>query len=129
MNRTLLVSTAVSLLLTAGCGATPSAGSSTPSALPSPHVVLDDHGKGGVTTGTFTVSAPWEMGWGYQCSNSCTFVIDVMTPSGGESSANPRLTHTEAIGQGVQIYHTGGTYFLNIVVCCSSNSWTVKVVG
>lgn len=129
MNRTVLVVTAVCLLVTAGCSGSPATGKATPSPSPTPHVVLDDHGKGSVTTGTFTVSAPWEMGWGYQCSTSCTFVIDVMTPSGGESSANPRLTHTEAVGQGVQIYHTGGTFFLNIVVCCSSNSWTVKVVG
>ena len=130
MNRTVLVVTAVCLLVTAACGGSASTGKATPSPSPSPspHVVLDVHGSGSRVTGTFTVSAPWELAWSYQCSAGCTFSLDIKTPSGESSPANQGFSHTAVEGQGVLVYHTGGTFFVSIVTGATS-SWALKVVG
>ena len=126
MKSVLLAASCV--LLFVACG--PTCGSSaSPVSTPTPHTVLDTHGTDSKSTGTFTVPAEWFVGWTFTCPARCTFTIQVHTPDGRLSTPNQGFSETEVVGQGVLRYHTGGTFYLTVDVCCAHNSWTLKVGG
>lgn len=91
--------------------------------------MLDVQGSGSKSTAKFKVGGEWFVGWSFDCPTQCNFTIQVRTPDGRLSPQNQGFSETETIGQGVLRYHTGGTFYLAVEVCCGDNTWTLKVVG
>ena len=140
MRRKLLAWTAF-VLIAAGCSQ-PRGGATKESPSPSAasQTVLDLQGSSNKTTARFTVPAQWGIGWTFDCRPGltqngaipsgahCTFLVTVRTPDGNPSAQNPQFIHQDVAGQGVATYHTGGTFYLSIEICCTVNSWSLKVI-
>lgn len=139
MKRAGLVASAL-LMLTVGCSmGSCSGGGHGASPVASPGDLLDLRGTGNETTAKFTAPANWALGWAYDCRGAltqngvvpsgshCTFLIGVKTPDGRDSAQNHGMTQVDVEGQGVLIYHTAGTFYLTISLCCASGSWIVRV--
>ena len=138
----LAVVAAVLSILVGGCDS-PTSVPSTQSqvASPSPQVLLDLKGSGTKTTGKFTAAGDWDLDWSYDCTAGlirngavpsgyhCSFIVHVKQPDGHFSLENQAVSQLGVKDQGVENYHTGGTFYLEVQVCCSDNSWTVRVTG
>ena len=103
--------------------------------------VLDLQGSGNRSTDKFTVPAHWAVGWTYDCRSGltqngalpsgahCTFTLTVKTPDGNASAQNQPVFDQDAVGQGVAVYHTGGTFYLTLGICCTVNTWSLRVIA
>jgi hypothetical protein len=133
---------AVLSMLVSGCGSPTSAPSTQGQvASPSPQVLLDLKGSGTKTTEKFTAAGDWDLEWSYDCTAGliqngvvpsgyhCSFIVHVKQPDGHFSAENQGVSQLGVKDQGVENYHTGGTFYLEVQVCCSDNSWTIKVTG
>jgi hypothetical protein len=97
-----------------------------PATLPSSGPVLSLSGSGTHNTETFTASGDWDLAWSYDCSafgmagNFIVYVYegDVL------SFTNLPVNQLGTGGSGVEHYHSGGTYYLQIVSECS---WKISV--
>jgi hypothetical protein len=107
----------------------------------SPQVLLDLHGSGTKTTEKFTAAADWDLQWSYDCTAGlgqngvipsgyhCSFIVHIVQPDGHASLENQGVNQLGVKDQSVEHYHAGGTFYLQVQVCCSDNSWTVQVIG
>jgi len=103
--------------------------------------MLDLQGSGTKTTAKFTTSGDWNLDWSYDCTAGltrngvipsgyhCSFIVHVLTPDGHRSLENQGVSQLAVKDQGEENYHTGGTFYLTVDVCCSDNTWTLKVTG
>jgi len=126
-------------LLIVSC-APPAGSASPPSSTPTTaQASIDIQGSGDKKTATFTVSKDWFVGWAYDCRQGlarngvvpsgahCTFTITVEQPNGRPSVENQPFSQAGAEGQGVLVFHTGGTFYLQIEICCTDgNTWTIR---
>lgn len=139
--RAELLATAACLLVL-GCGESPaSSAAQTPSPVASAQVLLDIHGSGSKTTEKFTAAGDWNLQWSYDCTAGltqngavpsgyhCAFIVHVKMPDGHNSLENQGVNQLGVKDQGVENYHTGGMFYLTVEVCCTDNSWTLKVTG
>jgi hypothetical protein len=123
------------------CGESPTGSPTHQSVVASPQVLLDIHGSGDKTTEKFTVAADWDLRWSYDCTAGltrggvvpsgyhCSFIVHVKQPDGHVSLENQGLNQLGVKDQSVEHFHTGGTFYLEVQVCCADNSWTVQVIG
>jgi hypothetical protein len=107
----------------------------------SPQVLLDLQGTGDKSTQEFTASGNWDLQWSYDCTAGltqngaipsgyhCSFIVVIKTSDGNRSLENQSVTQLGVKDQGVEHYHTGGTFYLEVQVCCVDNNWTIKVTG
>jgi len=132
-------------LITVGlvsCGESPSSSAiQTPQVVASPQVLLDVHGSGTKTTEKFTVVADWDLHWSYDCTAGltqngvipsgyhCSFIVHVKQPDGHFSLQNQGVSQLGVKDQSVEHYHTAGTFYLEVQVCCSDNTWSATVTG
>jgi hypothetical protein len=113
----------------------------TPAVAASPQVLLDVHGSGDKSTEKFTAAADWDLAWSYDCTAGltrngaipsgyhCSFIVHIKQPDGHFSLENQGVSQLGVKDQSVEHYHTGGTFYLEVQVCCSDNSWSVRVTG
>jgi hypothetical protein len=133
----LLLTITVGLL---ACGESPTGSAAqTPTVAATPQVLLDIQGSGSKTTEKFTVASDWDLHWSYDCTAGltrggvipsgyhCSFIVHVKQPDGHFSSENQGVNQLGVKDQSVEHYHTAGTFYLEVEVCCSDNSWTVTV--
>jgi hypothetical protein len=130
---------AAGCLVLVGCGESPSSAGQTPVA--SPQVLLDLDGSGTKSTDKFTVAADWNLNWAYDCTAGltrdgaipsgyhCSFIVHVTKPDGHLSLENQGVSQLGVKDQGRESYHTGGTFYLAVEVCCADNTWSVRVTG
>jgi hypothetical protein len=123
-----------------GTGASSPAAPDSAAAAPSPQVLLDLQGTGDKSTQAFTASGNWDLQWSYDCTAGltqngtipsgyhCSFIVDVRT-SDGQLSRNQGVNQLGVKDQGVEHFHVGGSFYLEVQVCCADNSWAVKVTG
>jgi predicted small lipoprotein YifL len=107
----------------------------------SPQVLLDLQGSGDKSTQTFTVAGNWDLQWSYDCTAGlsqngvippgyhCSFIVNVKTSAGHRSIENQGVSQLGVKDQSVEHFHTGGTFYLEVQVCCADNSWAIKVTG
>jgi hypothetical protein len=90
-------------------------------------VLLDLKGSGSNATQRFTVVGYWDLNWSYDCSDNHSvvgnFSVDVKSDVGMVSD-NQGVSQLGAKGSGVEHYHTGGVFYLEISSACK---WTVQV--
>jgi hypothetical protein len=106
-----------------------------------PQVLLDLHGSGTNSTENFIVAGDWDLRWSYDCTagrtdhgiipsgHHCFFTLQTMRLIGGPSSANPGVIQLGVKDQGVEHYHTPGTFYLEVEVWGADSKWTVTVIG
>ena len=141
MRHKLLALTAF-LMIAAGCSqAQCGATKESPSPSAASQTLLDLQGSSNKTTATFTVPAEWAVAWTFDCRPGltqngavpsgahCTFQVTVRTPDGSASAQNPPFINQDVAGQGVARYHTRGTFYLSIEICCTVNAWSLKVIA
>ena len=135
----LLALLAISLV---ACGESPnSSQTQTPTVAASPQVLLDVHGAGDKSTEKFTASGDWDLKWSYDCTSGltrdgaipsgyhCSFIVHIKQSDGQTSLVNQGVSQLGVKDQSVEHYHTGGTFYLEVQVCCSDNSWSITVTG
>jgi hypothetical protein len=89
--------------------------------------VLDTNGSGSKSTQLVRVSSEWELHWTYDCSNlgsASNFQVYIHAKGGGLVMLND-VNQLAASGQGVEHYHTAGTFYFEVNSGCN---WTMKVV-
>jgi hypothetical protein len=104
-------------------------------AAPSQQVLLDVKGSGSNTTQKFSAAGDWNLEWSYDCTaglslsdGQCSFIVHIKDSS-SSFSRNQGVTQLAKKGQGVEHYHAGGTFYLEVQLCCVQGSWAVKVIG
>jgi len=99
-------------------------------AAPAPQVLLDLSGKGTKTTQKFTAGGDWDLNWSYDCTangGSGNFIVQIMNGDGSLSTDNQMVNQLGSKDSGVEHYHTGGTFYLQIQ---SENcTWSVQAKG
>jgi hypothetical protein len=132
---------AVAVLCAVSCGEASPATSSpaapdTAAAAPSPQVLLDLKGSGDKTTQAFTAAGNWDLQWTYDCKAAltlpdgmCDLFIHIKDASGDTFGQNQGVSQQGQKDQGVEHYHVGGNFYLEISTCCVKTNWTVKVIG
>lgn len=129
----------VVVLFVAGCGG--SAGSSAPAAADTapvtaaaaatPQVLLDIQGSGSKSSQTFSAKRDWDLTWTYDCSSAFggkgNFVVDVFNAAdNSQNFTNQGINQLGAKDSGVEHYHSGGTFYLEVLVGCN---WTLRATG
>jgi hypothetical protein len=97
-------------------------------AKPAPGVLLDLKGNGTKSTQKFTAAGDWDLEWSYDCSKigfDSNFIVTIKNDDGSMSFNNSMVNQLGRKDTGVEHYHKGGTYFLEVTGC----AWTVKVTG
>ncbi len=133
----------VAMMLTAessSCGG-PAVTSSSPAApdtaaaSASPQVLLDIKGSGNNTTQKFAAAGDWDLAWTFDCTKGltlpdgvCSFIVTVKDSSGSRSG-NQGVNQVAKKDNGVEHFHIGGTFYLEIGLCCVKGNWAVKVTG
>lgn len=98
-------------------------GTTKPAGKPAGTVLLSVKGSGTKTTQKFAAKSDWDLRWSYDCSNFGTQGNFIATPTGSDF-----LTPVNQLGNrdsGVEHYHSGGTYYLEVISECD---WTLKAV-
>ena len=126
------------------CGQPPTSSPAAPDttvAAAAPQLLLDLQGSGTKSTQTFTAAANWDLQWSYDCTAGltsdgaiptgyhCSFIVHTADVSG---HLVPGILSVNQLGvkdQGVEHYHQGGTFYLEVQICCADSSWAVKVTG
>jgi hypothetical protein len=131
----------VFLVLTAessGCG-TPAVTTSSPAApqtaavVASPQVLLDIKGSGTNTTQKFSAASDWNLEWTYDCTafiggfagGHGNFIVDVRNTDGSRSQ-NQGTNQLGVKDQGIEHFHVGGTFYLEVTSECN---WSITAVG
>ena len=103
--------------------------SASPVPSPSPRVLLNVKGSGTKTTQKFTTSGDdWDLARTYNCASfggRGNFIVDVKNGDGSPSD-NQGVNQLGATGADTEHFHSGGTFYLEVVSECS---WTVKAIG
>ena len=91
-----------------------------------PAPVLKDKGVGEKQTQKFRVKKDWALSWTYDCSpaKQGIFMIWVNEEDGTTAYEQMSVEKVGGIESGVDHFHRGGTYFLDIDTSCS---WQVSV--
>ncbi len=100
----------------------------TPTTASGSAAVLSLSGSGTNSTRTFTVSGDWDLSWSYDCRNfgfEGNFIVFVYESDGSPSVSNVGVNQLGPSGTGVEHYHAGGTYYLQVISTCS---WTISVI-
>jgi hypothetical protein len=134
----------VAIVLTAessSCGG-PAVTTSSPAApataapVPSPQVLLDITGAGSNTTQKFSAASDWDLAWSFDCTaalslpdGQCSFIVHVKDSAGNFAAGNQGVSQLAKTNQGIEHYHVGGTFYLEIQLCCVQGTWAVKVTG
>ena len=96
-------------------------------------------GASNARTAVFQAPANWAAGWSYDCRPGltrngvipagahCTFTIRVHRRDGTLLSDNNPFSNASTEGQGVLIYHTAGELYVEVDLCCTTGTWTLKV--
>jgi hypothetical protein len=127
---------AVGAAASSSCG---SPASSSPAAAdtavpsPSPQVLLALKGSGTKTTQKFSAASDWDLQWTYDCrafiggypGGHGNFIVDVLNGDGSRSQ-NQGTNQLGVKDQGVEHFHVGGTFYLEVTSECT---WTMKVIG
>lgn len=107
--------------------------SSSPAASKSPtamQTLLDISGSGTKSTLKFTAGGDWDLNWTYDCSGFSggqgNFIVTVYNDGGSISYQNNGVNQLGKSDSGVEHYHNGGTFYLEVNSECS---WTINVKG
>jgi len=93
-----------------------------------PQALLNLTGSGTKSTQTFTAGGDWDLDWTYDCSNfgnQGNFQVMIYNKDGTMSTQLP-VNQLGSKDSGVEHYHSGGSYYLEVNSECS---WTVNVQG
>ena len=94
-------------------------------------------GTGDKSTQTFTAGGDWDLAWSYDCTAGltrggsipsgyhCAFIVHVRTADGRIASADQGVTQLGVKDSSVQHFHSGGTFYLEVSLCCAEGQWTV----
>ncbi len=97
---------------------------------PTMQTLLELKGNGSKTTQKFTASGDWDLEWTYDCSNfyggQGVFQVYVYNHDGTMSFQNGLINQSGSKDAGVEHYHKGGTFYLQVNSVCA---WTMKVTG
>jgi hypothetical protein len=91
--------------------------------------LLNLTGSGTKSTQKFSTSSDWDLNWTYDCSNfgqKGNFQVMIYNGDGSMSIENGAVNQLGSKDSGVEHYHKGGTYYLEVNSECS---WTVQVKG
>jgi hypothetical protein len=92
--------------------------------------IMNISGTGTKTTQKFTVLGDWDLQWIYDCSKfyggQGNLQVMVYNGDGSISLANNLVNQLGSKDQGVENYHTGGTFYL---VVNSECGWGIQVVN
>jgi cell division septation protein DedD len=94
-----------------------------------PQVLLDLSGKGTKTTQKFTAASDWDLNWSYDCAAfgyQGNFQVYIYNGDGSMSFDNSAVNQLGMKDSGVEHYHKGGTYYLQVNSECS---WTMQAKG
>jgi hypothetical protein len=95
--------------------------------IPTPTPAFAVSGSGTNSTRTFSVSGDWDMAWSYNCSNfgmAGNFIVFIYNANGSMSYSNFGPNQLGLSGTGVEHYHSGGSYYLQVLSTCS---WKITV--
>lgn len=112
--------------------AAPSSGATASATLP-PGTLFQASNPSGQSVQTFTVPSDWSLHFVYDCSgfagfDSGSFRVTVYNDDGTPSQENPPIEYTQQNGLAgdTQQYHTGGTFYLDVLSDCR---WNVSVTA
>lgn len=95
--------------------------------------LLDISGSGSKSTQKFIVNGDWDLSWSYDCTSQMAsvggqgnFQVYIYNGDGSLSLQNNLINQLGKSDSGVENYHTGGTYYLQVNSVCS---WKIKVNG
>lgn len=94
-----------------------------------PQTLLKLSGSGTKTTQSFTAAKNWDLNWSYDCSNfgnQGNFVVTTYNDSGSPSFSNAPVNQLGSSDSGVEHYHNGGTFYLEVNSECK---WNIEVKG
>jgi len=94
-----------------------------------PQTLLDLAGSGTKSTQKFTAASDWDLNWSYDCSNfgyKGNFQVYIYGGDGTMSLQNVGVNQLGNKDSGVEHYHSGGTFYLEVNSECD---WTVNVKG
>jgi hypothetical protein len=93
-------------------------------AKPAGTVLLNIKGSGTKTTQKFSAKEDWDLRWSFDCANFGTEGNFIVDPT-GDGFVTP-VNQLGKRGSGVEHYHSGGTYYLEVISECD---WTLKAVA
>ena len=88
-------------------------------------LVRDFRGSGNKTTTDFTVEGPWLLDWRLDGSYESLIALDIALIDSTTGRHVGRVLHTKYRGNGVKLFHEGGTYRLRISSTLAD--WRVKI--
>lgn len=112
------------------------AAAATAAPVPSPQVLLDITGAGSNTTQKFSAASDWDLAWSFDCTAAislpdgvCSFIVNVKDSTGHFAPGNQGVSQLAKAKNGIEHFHVGGTFYLEVQLCCVQGTWAVKVTG
>ena len=94
-----------------------------------PQTLLKLSGSGTKSTQKFTAGGDWDLNWSYDCSSfgyKGNFQVFVYNSDGSISFSNSGVNQLGMSDSGVEHYHSGGTFYLEVNSECS---WKLDAQG
>ena len=105
------------------------ASASAPAQVAAPQTLLKLSGSGTKSTQKFTAGGDWDLNWSYDCSSfgyKGNFQVFVYNGDGSMSFSNSGVNQLGMSDSGVEHYHNGGTFYLEVNSECS---WKIDAEG